>query len=96
MKLIDLKYFPLLRTLKRDGLYQYFPIRVGWGAHRILPDGSSERIKGRWGTHAFLCCHGWQTDWKNGKRVYGWTLHIGMLKIMFGGKTKAKRSELSE
>jgi len=85
MKIIDLKYFPPLRK----GNYLFYPISISWGAHHFS-DGEWKRMKGSTGAHAFICCHGWQVGWKNGQRVYGWTLHIGMLKIMFG---RRKRGE---
>jgi hypothetical protein len=54
-------------------IYRYWPIRLDWARNTC---------------HAFLCAHGWQTGWKCGARIYGWTLHIGALKIKFGKDLK--------
>ncbi|WP_417447215.1 hypothetical protein [Kangiella sp.] len=37
---------------------------------------------------SFISAHGWQIGWKNGKRLYGWTLGIGRLLILFGKRMK--------
>lgn len=52
--------------------YSMAPISFGWS---------------RRSSHSFICAHGWQNGYLDGKRLYGWTLHIGALKIKFG-KTK--------
>ena len=52
--------------------YLNWPIRFGWEG----------RFKSRWFT-----THGWQIGWDvNRKRIFGWTLHFGALKVLFGPK----------
>lgn len=36
----------------------------------------------------YISTHGWQIGWKDYNRIYGWTLHIGRLKIKFGKQGK--------
>ncbi len=55
--------------------YSMFPVRLGW-------------VKGS--SHAFIAAHGWQNGWTKGKRHYGWTLHMGSLKIKFGNSRKGE------
>jgi hypothetical protein len=38
--------------------------------------------------------HGWQVGWDGiEQRVYGWTLHLGPLKVCFGSKDWAKSAK---
>ena len=53
--------------------YHMWPISISW----FKP----------WNNPPYITTHGWQTGWKNGERIYGWTLHLGRLKIKFGKDT---------
>lgn len=79
-----IKYF--LKYRKERHRYQFWPIRI-----KLLPDTG-------WSKGWFIA-HGWQTGdervsvEKTGygmipgfRKVFGWTLHFGRLKIIFGNK----------
>lgn len=54
--------------------YIYWPINLAW---------RKPLLKGKWSP--WFKTHGWQVGWDGiGMGVFGWTLHLGRLKIMFG------------
>jgi hypothetical protein len=67
-KVVDLRYFP---AFKKN--YKMWPISFSYGTGYGMKK-----------TPPLICAHGWQVGYKNGKAVYGWTLHIGEFKIKFG------------
>lgn len=71
-RLIDLRYFPIFKKN-----YSMFPIRVKL----------KKRLKWKFGDQPMITAHGWQNGWCDGKRHYGWTLHLGNLLVIFGRKS---------
>lgn len=56
--------------------YLYWPIAIHWQ---------------RKASHKFINWHGWQLGYeKIQQRVFGWTLHIGALKICFGSVSRLR------
>lgn len=63
-------------TPRAKRVWKYWPIRFGWNQYDIPT--------------SFVFWHGWPIDgssiWAEEPWLeYGWTLHIGALKIYFGG-----------
>ena len=54
--------------------YLYWPIFLRWN---------------RLGSHKFITWHGWSVGYEGlEQKVFGWTLHIGALKICFGSVSR--------
>lgn len=61
--------------------YLFWPIKLKW-AKPLRKDMRSLWFKK----------HGWQVGWDGmGMGVFGWTLHLGRLKICFGSKDFKKK-----
>lgn len=53
--------------------YLYWPIFLRWGSR----------------SHKFITWHGWSVGYEGlEQKVFGWTLHVGPLKICFGSVTR--------
>lgn len=53
--------------------YLYWPIFLRWGMT----------------SHKFITWHGWQVGYEGlEQKVFGWTLHVGALKICFGSASR--------
>ncbi|GIN22519.1 hypothetical protein J1TS3_36530 [Siminovitchia fordii] len=61
--------------------YLYWPIKIKWSKP------ISKSIRSKW-----FHKHGWQVGWDGfAMGVFGWTYHLGRLKICFGNENFKKK-----
>jgi hypothetical protein len=63
--------------------YIYWPIRFKW---------VSKKVTGKYWKYNWFNRHGWQVGWDDiAMGVFGWTYHLGRLKICFGNENFKKK-----